>query len=65
MLLLYALSLGFVWLTLQVYNQRMDEIRQFMKAKSVPNPMRRRIIAFFNTLWCDKSYSVCQRRRLR
>jgi hypothetical protein len=33
----------------------MDEIRQFMTRKSVPTPMRRRMIAFFNTLWCENA----------
>ena len=37
------------------YNQRMDEIRQFMITKSVPTPMRRRMIAFFNTLWSENA----------
>jgi hypothetical protein len=33
----------------------MDEIRQFMITKSVPTPMRRRMIAFFNTLWSENA----------
>ena len=37
------------------YNQRMDEIRQFMITKSVPTSMRRRMIAFFNTLWSENA----------
>ena len=35
----------------QVYNQKMDEIRLFLKVKAVPTVMRRKVIAFYEHLW--------------
>eukprot|EP01051_Picozoa_sp_SAG22_P011769 SAG22_NODE_1162_length_5301_cov_1.628604_3_plen_98_part_00 len=35
----------------QVYNEKMDGIRQYLSAKKLPKDVRVRVIAFYNTLW--------------
>jgi CRP-like cAMP-binding protein len=37
------------------YHQRMDEIRQFLKAKNVPTSTRRQVVAFYNNLWSEQA----------
>jgi CRP-like cAMP-binding protein len=37
------------------YHQRMDEIRQFLKAKQVPTTTRRQVVAFYNNLWSEQA----------
>lgn len=37
------------------YHQRMDEIRQFLKAKNVPTTTRRQVVAFYNNLWSEQA----------
>ena len=36
---------------MQVYNEKMDGIRQYLSAKKVPTGVRRRVIHFYTTLW--------------